>query len=60
LLSWQLTIISVMLFAVGRNINAARKVQGLVLNDKAGGWYASVSLEFINGIRTVQVRSSGL
>lgn len=57
LLSWQLTIISVMLF--GLLSAAITMLLGRVREasfewSKAGGWYASVALEFINGIRTVQ------
>lgn len=57
LLSWQLTVISVMLFAL---LSAAiTMLLGRVREasfewSKASGWYASVALEFINGIRTVQ------
>ncbi|MFB2897671.1 heterocyst formation ABC transporter subunit HepA [Aerosakkonemataceae cyanobacterium BLCC-F50] len=57
LLSWQLTVISVMLFAL---LSAAiTMLLGRVREasfewTKASGWYASVALEFINGIRTVQ------
>ena len=57
LLSWQLTIISVMLFsliAVGISTLLKHVREASFERTKAGGWYASVSLEFINGIRTVQ------
>lgn len=57
LLSWQLTVISVMLF--GLLSAAITTLLGRVREasfewSKASGWYASVALEFINGIRTVQ------
>ncbi|MFB2839240.1 heterocyst formation ABC transporter subunit HepA [Floridanema evergladense] len=57
LLSWQLTVISIMLF--GLLSAAITTLLGRVREasfewSKAGGWYASVALEFINGIRTVQ------
>ncbi|MFB2938187.1 heterocyst formation ABC transporter subunit HepA [Aerosakkonemataceae cyanobacterium BLCC-F154] len=57
LLSWQLTLISVMLFAL---LSAAiTTLLGRVREasfewTKAAGSYASIALEFINGIRTVQ------
>jgi len=42
-------------FAVGRDINVAGKVwEASLKGQKLGSWYTSVSLEFINGIRTVQ------
>jgi subfamily B ATP-binding cassette protein MsbA len=57
LLSWQLTIISVMLFSllsVGISTLLRRVREASFEKSKAAGWYASVSLEFINGIRTVK------
>jgi subfamily B ATP-binding cassette protein MsbA len=57
LLSWQLTLISVMLFSL---LSAAiSTLLGRVREasfewTKAAGSYASIALEFINGIRTVQ------
>ena len=57
LLSWQLTLISVMLFSL---LSAAiTTLLGRVREasfewTKAAGSYASIALEFINGIRTVQ------
>jgi len=57
LLSWQLTIISVMLFSllsVGIAFLLRRVREASFEKSKAGGWYASVSLEFVNGIRTVK------
>jgi subfamily B ATP-binding cassette protein MsbA len=56
LLSWQLTIISVMLFSllsVGISTLLGRIREASFERSKAAGWYISVSLEFINGIRTV-------
>ena len=57
LLSWQLTIISVMLFSlvsVGLS-TLLRKVRETSFDiTQANGRYSSVSLEFIHGIRTVQ------
>jgi subfamily B ATP-binding cassette protein MsbA len=57
LLSWQLTIISVMLFSllsVGISMLLGKVREASFETTKAAGWYTSVSLEFINGIRTVQ------
>lgn len=57
LLSWQLTIISIMLFSllsVGVSTLLGRVREASFARSKAGGWYTSVALEFINGIRTVQ------
>jgi len=57
LLSWQLTILSVMLFSllsVGISTLLGRIREASFERSKAGGCYTSVSLEFINGIRTVQ------
>jgi subfamily B ATP-binding cassette protein MsbA len=56
-LSWQLTIISVMLFSlvsVGVSTLLKHVREASFERSKAGGWYTAVSLEFINGIRTVQ------
>ncbi|MCA1993910.1 MAG: ABC transporter ATP-binding protein/permease [Coleofasciculus sp. S288] len=57
LLSWQLTIISVMLFtllsvAITTLLGWVREAS--FERSKAGGRFTSVALEFINGIRTVQ------
>lgn len=57
LLSWQLTVISLMLFgllSVGITTLLGRVREASFERSKAGGWYTSVALEFINGIRTVQ------
>jgi len=57
LLSWQLTIISVMLFTlltVAMTTLLGRVREASFETSKAAGWYTSVTLEFINGIRTVQ------
>jgi subfamily B ATP-binding cassette protein MsbA len=57
LLSWQLTIVSVMMFSllsVGMSTLLGRVRESSFEITKAGGCYASVSLEFISGIRTVQ------
>jgi subfamily B ATP-binding cassette protein MsbA len=57
LLSWQLTFISVMLFSlVSVGVSTLLKYvrEASFERSKAGGWYTAVSLEFINGIRTVQ------
>jgi len=56
LLSWQLTIITVMLFSL---LSVASSLLGGVREasfekSKASRWFTSVSLEFISGIRTVQ------
>jgi subfamily B ATP-binding cassette protein MsbA len=57
LLSWQLTIISVMLFSLvsaGISTLMGRIREVSFEKTKAFKHYTSVSLEFINGIRTVQ------
>ncbi|OKH14797.1 ABC transporter ATP-binding protein [Fischerella major NIES-592] len=57
LLSWQLTLISVMLFSllsVGMTTLLGRVREASFARTSAGSWYTSVALEFINGIRTVQ------
>lgn len=57
LLSWQLTIISVMLFgllSVGVSTLLGRVREASFERTKAGKWYTIVVLEFINGVRTVQ------
>lgn len=57
LLSWQLTVISILLFALlsaGITTLLGRVREASFEWSKASGWYASVALEFINGIRTVQ------
>ena len=56
LLSWPLTIVSVMLFSllsVGVSNLIRRIREASFEKSEAGRQYASVSLEFINGIRTV-------
>lgn len=56
LLSWQLTIVTVMLFsllAVGISTLLGQVREASFERSKAGRWFASVALEFINGIRTV-------
>jgi subfamily B ATP-binding cassette protein MsbA len=57
LLSWQLTLISVLLFsllsvAIANLIKKVREVS--FMRTKARGQYTSATLEFISGIRTVQ------
>lgn len=57
LLSWQLTIISVMLFSLlsaGISTLLGQVREASFARTKAGKWYTSVSLEFINAIRTVK------
>ncbi len=57
LLSWQLTIISIMLFSllsVGISTLLGRIREASFETSKASGNYTSVVLEFINGVRTVQ------
>ncbi len=57
LLSWQLTIISIMLFSllsVGLSTLLGRIMEASFETSKASGNYTSVVLEFINGVRTVQ------
>ena len=57
LLSWQLTIVSVMLFSllsVGLSTLLSQVREASFAKSKASSWYTSVSLEFINAIRTVQ------
>jgi subfamily B ATP-binding cassette protein MsbA len=57
LLSWQLTVISAMLFSllsVGISTLLAQIREASFETTKARRWYVSVALEFINGIRTVQ------
>ena len=56
-LSWQLTIISMLLFsllAVGLSKLNARVREDSFPVSKANGRFASIAIEFINGIRTVQ------
>ena len=56
-LSWQLTIISVLLFsllAVGLSTLNARVREASFGISKASGQFTSTAIEFINGIRTVQ------
>lgn len=57
LLSWQLTVVSIMLFglvSVGISTLLGRVREASFERTRAGKWYTSVSLEYINGIRTVQ------
>lgn len=57
LLSWQLTIISVMLFSLlSAGISALLKQvrEASFERTRAGSWYTSISMEFISGIRTVK------
>jgi subfamily B ATP-binding cassette protein MsbA len=57
LISWQLTIISVMLFSllsVGISTLLGQVREASFERTKAGGWYTAIAMEFINGIRTVQ------
>lgn len=57
LLSWQLTIISVMLFSllsVGLSTLVKQVREASFANSNASRRFTSVSLEFISGIRTVQ------
>jgi len=57
LLSWQLTIISVLVFSllsVGLSTLLSRVREASFEKSEASGSFTSVSLEFINGIRTVQ------
>jgi subfamily B ATP-binding cassette protein MsbA len=57
LLSWQLTIISVMLFSllsVGITSLLGQVREASFARSRASSRYTSVTLEFINGIRTVQ------
>ncbi len=56
-LSWQLSLISVMLFtllAVGLNTLNGRVREASFAVSTASGRFASIALEFISGIRTVQ------
>jgi ATP-binding cassette, subfamily B, bacterial MsbA len=57
LLSWQLTIITVMLFSllsVGISTLLGQVREASFEKTKANRWFTSVTLEYINGIRTVQ------
>jgi subfamily B ATP-binding cassette protein MsbA len=57
LLSWQLTIISFMLFSllsVGVSTLLGQVREASFEKSKASRWFTSMALEFINGIRTVQ------
>ncbi|MFB2917414.1 heterocyst formation ABC transporter subunit HepA [Aerosakkonema funiforme] len=57
LLSWQLTIVSIMLFGLlsaGITTLLGRVREASFERSIASGWFTSVALEFINGIRTVQ------
>lgn len=57
LLSWQMTIVAAMLFsllsvAISTLLKQVREAS--FEKSKASGWYTAVSLEFINGIRTIR------
>ncbi|MBF2007215.1 heterocyst formation ABC transporter subunit HepA [Chlorogloeopsis fritschii PCC 9212] len=57
LLSWQLTLISVMMFtllSVGMTTLLGQVREASFERTRAGSWYTSISLEFINGIRTIK------
>ncbi|KJH72005.1 heterocyst formation ABC transporter subunit HepA [Aliterella atlantica] len=57
LLSWQLTVISMLLFgllSIGITTLIRRVREASFVTSKASGWYVSVALEYISGIRTVQ------
>ncbi|MGB3294823.1 MAG: heterocyst formation ABC transporter subunit HepA [Phormidesmis sp.] len=57
LLSWQLTVVSIMLFgllSVGISTLLGRVREASFARSQASGRYVSVALEFINGIRTVK------
>lgn len=57
LISWQLTIVSLMLFtllAVGLSTLIAKVREASFERSKANGRFVSIAVEFINGIRTVQ------
>lgn len=61
LLSWQLTIISVMMFgllSVGISTLLQRVREASFAKTTAAKRYSSVSLEFINGIRTIQASAA--
>jgi len=61
LLSWQLTIISVMLFTllgVGISMLLSRVREASFEKTTAAQGYTSVSLEFVNGIRTIQASAA--
>lgn len=61
LLSWQLTILAVMLFGLlsaGIKMLLGQVREASFERSKAGRWYVAVSLEFINGIRTVQASAA--
>ena len=60
-LSWQLSIVSVMMFSllsVGLTNMVARVREASFAVPKADGHLASVAIEFINGIRTVQASAT--
>ncbi|MUL36513.1 heterocyst formation ABC transporter subunit HepA [Gloeocapsopsis dulcis] len=57
LLSWQLTIVSILLFSlisVGISSLLGRVREASFERTRAAKWYTSVSLEYIHGVRTVQ------
>jgi len=61
LLSWQLTLVAVMLFSllsVGISTLLGRIREASFERSKASAWYIGVTLEFINGIRTVQASAA--
>ncbi|NJO39557.1 MAG: ABC transporter ATP-binding protein [Cyanobacteria bacterium CRU_2_1] len=60
-LSWQLSIISVMAFSllsVGLSVMIARVREASFEISKASGQFASVVIEFINGIRTIHASTT--
>lgn len=60
-LSWELTIVSLMLFSllsVGLSTLIGHVREASFERSKAGGKFISVAMEFINGIRTVQASST--
>lgn len=61
LISWQMTIVSLMLFslqAVGLSTLIAKVREASFERSKANGLFVGTSVEFINGIRTVQAFST--
>lgn len=56
-LSWQMTVASVMMFSllsVGISTLLKQVREASFEKSRASGWYTAVSLEFINGIRTIR------
>jgi len=57
LLSWQLTIVSILLFSlisVGISSLLGRVREASFEKTRAAKWYTTISLEYIHGVRTVQ------